>query len=117
MDFYAALLVVVVLEGVEFDHALGFGGGHQVGNIIHNTASQSWLGYRHYELRIMGTDWTGFSTPVKTAPARPKMAPPSCHNVGVALRGHRAAQEHAPCADLEDGLRIPAADFAAARAG
>ena len=57
MNFYAALLVVVVLEGVEFDHALGVGDGHQVGNIIHNTASQSWLGYRHYELKIPTADF------------------------------------------------------------
>jgi len=30
MDFYAALFVVIVLEGGEFDNTLGFGGGSRL---------------------------------------------------------------------------------------
>jgi hypothetical protein len=56
MDFYAALFVVIELEWIELDNALGFGDGHQVGNIIHNTASQFGFLNRYHELRIMEAD-------------------------------------------------------------
>lgn len=55
-DFYAALFVVIKLEGIEFDNALGVGDGHQMSNIIHNKISQLVLVNRRHKLRFIEAD-------------------------------------------------------------
>jgi len=43
MDFYSALFVIVVLAGIQFDNALGFGDGNWMGKYYQILLIDGWI--------------------------------------------------------------------------
>lgn len=97
-DFYGTLLVIGVLVFIEGDAAGCLGAVHHGGYIIHNTTLVALVNNRRHEVAIHGGGLNEVATTGPTpTPAHPKVASPSRHNTGVAVREHKIPEILCQC--------------------